>query len=535
MKKILPFFLLILLMTVSGSAQQVERQVNLDPGWNTVGFDVAGVRFSEDIQPKCTFGWYNQRLEEGADESDIDQGSRYKVWAQTGGDWSHPDYLNPSKGYSLFLDQDSSCSFTVQGEKVNTETLNIEQEWNIVNIESNSDIGAIWDQCGGNDGLAWWSTLIDQGLDDEDIWDSDRYHFWVNRGNDWRHPFKNSYNVQLTDGVYVNGREDCTVDLDVEEEDSPDEEPLVEDYLILEDASTSVTEVSRNQDLEVSLDISLNNDPEDIGARPTIALLRNGQRIEERTINWDSDSVVFEWDRLWTGDEESDVEFDIIMERNNEGEYRWERQSDSLGSLDIGRCGEDYVFNRFHEENGAGYDGCIPIEQGLLDARSDIEDSTGWRLRTTNSVIHTLESIEGEETADGDRLLIDTGEEGFCGRAYFENEYSGSDGSFTVDVDMKTLGDPDRLGFNQDPQTFFIQIDGENATVQDLDHGESKEFTHEVDQGDVVRMGILGDPDPPLFGCGQWSSRTAVEMDVEGDFDSYDGSGSSGGLPGTVR
>lgn len=509
-------------MAVSVSGQQVERQVNLDPGWNTVGIDVQDVRFSEDIQPKCQFGWYNRELTD-KDPEDIDQGERYYVWSQTGGEWSHPDYMNPAKGYSLFLDQDTSCSFTVQGEKADVGTLTVRTGWNIVNARSNSDIRSIWNQCGGNNGLAWWSMLKEQGMEDDDIWDSDRYHFWINRGDDWRHPFQNSYNVQTSDGVYVYGREGCTVELDTEEEDdSNDEQPLVENYLILEDASTSVTDISKNQDLEISLDISLNNDPEDIGARPTLALLKNGQRIEERTIDWDTDSVTFTWDKIWTGEEEFNEDFDLVMDRNNEGDYRWQRQSESLGSLDIERCGQDYVYNEYHNSHETDYDGCILKNEELSSAVSDIEASTGWDLQTETSVVHTLESIGGEETAEGETLSIDTGEQGFCGRVYFENEYVGEEGEFTVNTKMNTLGDSDRLGWRQYPQNFFIEVDGEKVTEADIGHGKSQEFTHEVEEGSNVRIGIVDEPDPPLFGCGGWARRTSVEMDVVGDFDMPD-------------
>lgn len=521
-KKALSITLLLLLMAFSVSGQQGERQVNLDPGWNTVGLDVEGVHFSEDIRPECDFGWYSQQLAD-KDAEEVKESNRHYVWGQTGGEWTHPDYLNPAEGYSIYLDQDTSCSFTVDGQKADVESLTIQSGWNIVNVRSNSDVNEIWGQCGGREGLAWWSSLLDEGMDPGEIWDSDQYFFWINRGNDWRHPYQNSYSVQEADGAYVNGLDGCTVDLESQEDDGDgSDEPLVEEYLILEDASSDTREISRNQDLEVSLDISLNNDPEDVGARPTIALLKDGQREKEKTIDWDTNSVTFDWEDLWDSGEgeDQDADLDIVLDRNREGDYHWERQTASLGSHDIVRCGTGYVYSEFHDSNsGTEYDGCIEKNEDLETQTSDIEAETGWRLEAENSVIHVLESIGGEETSDGETLSIDTGEAGFCGRIYYENEYVGDSGEFTVEANMKTLGDSERTGWHQDPQEFFVEIDGEVVTSADIDHGESETFTHELDEGSTVRIGTGEEPNPPLFGCNSWDSRTSVEMDVEGEFD----------------
>lgn len=455
-----------------------------------------------------------------ADEIDIgqlrDEGCKLEggpwAWQSEDGEYRFAEKMNPVEGYWIKVSE--GCSLTQDDSGSYPDAVQLtDGQWNMVSVPS-----------------------VTSGISFEPY--TSRCKMSEGGGGPWGYDNGYTYYEDLDPvrGYFIKAGADCEINLGLpdqqeEDRDISDGEPLVEDYLIME-AESNTREISRNQDLSVSLDISLNNSREDIGARPNIALLKNGERIKERKVEWGTSSLTFSHDLLWSGGDETDVDLTLVMDRNREGDYWWRRQEVVLGEHEIQRCGSDYLYNEFHEENGAGYDGCIRIKQDLLEARFDIEELTDWKLVTRNSVIHTLESIEGEEKVNGEQLLIDTGEEGFCGRAYFENKYSGIDGSFTVEADMKTLGDPNRLGFSQDPQTFFIQINGENATVQDLDHGESREFTHEVDQGDVVRMGILGDPDPPLFACGQWISRTAVEMDVEGDFDNYD---SGGGLPGTVR
>ncbi|MFB6099810.1 MAG: hypothetical protein ABEK16_00925 [Candidatus Nanohalobium sp.] len=209
MKKPVFLFLVLILSTglISGS---VEREVELNPGWNTIGVDIEDVSFSEDIRPKCNFGGYNLRLSEGVDEGDVAQENRYFVWSQEGGDWSHPDRLQPMKGYSVYLDQEKSCSFSLEGETSGIEEIELEKGWNLINLNSNEDMEDVWNQCG--DKLNWYNMEL-KGEDDPVIDESSRYYFWINNGYNWENPMKKDYSIDKADAAYVNAESSCTVNL----------------------------------------------------------------------------------------------------------------------------------------------------------------------------------------------------------------------------------------------------------------------------------------------------------------------------------
>jgi hypothetical protein len=314
---------------------------------------------------------------------------------------------------------------------------------------------------------------------------------------------------------------DLTEENNQDEDDSEnteEEEPLVSNYLYLEEASVIPDEVGKKNDLTLNIDIT-KNDVKDIGSQPTISLLKNGVQRAEKQVYWSQDSVSFDWDNVWTGSEQNDVSFAVIMERKNTGDYRWNRQTAEAGEADIVRCGPGHVYSSFHDSHSnTEYDGCISENEQVVSDSESVEEDTGWRLKTENSLIHTLESIEGEETSSGESLSIDTGDVGYCGRVYFQNTYTGSNGEISTDIEMVTKGNPDRLGWHQEPQKFFMEVDGEIVKTLDLDNGESSSFEESLESGSVVRVGIDGEPSEPLFGCNQYHQRTKVNIDIGGEF-----------------
>jgi hypothetical protein len=306
--------------------------------------------------------------------------------------------------------------------------------------------------------------------------------------------------------------------------DEQKEDPLVTDYLYLESADFRVDEVWKETDVPIDIEIS-KTDIKDIGATPTVELLKEGHTVANKEVNWDQDTVTFDWEDVWTGDNQYNAEFGLVLQRNTQGDYWWNRSTAEIGTLDIVRCGEGYVYSEFHDQySNTAYDGCIEENDDLEESILGIQERTGWQLKTENSVIHTLKSVSGEEFSGREELSIHTGEEGFCGRAYFENEYIGGEDSFSVEAKMYAIGDIDRLGWHQTPQTFFVEVNGETVVENDIDYGSSKTFQPEADAGDTVRVGIKGEPSPPLFGCNSWDSRTHVDIDVEGSFENYDSS-----------
>jgi len=215
MKKILAILFITLLFVSISSAQTIERQFELDQGWNTISADIQDISFSEDIKPECSFGWYNQQLDE-KDPDQIDEEDRYYVWTQEGGDWENPDSLKPEKGYTVFLTQES-CSFTLEGEVENFQNIEIGEGWNLVNLRSERDVQKTMETCGESPGLRWYNTDIEQGsaihLDEEQ-----RYYFWINNGNQWNHPYQEEdHSIKPTDGVYINSQGNCEIELETRE------------------------------------------------------------------------------------------------------------------------------------------------------------------------------------------------------------------------------------------------------------------------------------------------------------------------------
>ncbi|MFB6147507.1 MAG: hypothetical protein ABEJ66_01345, partial [Candidatus Nanohaloarchaea archaeon] len=196
----------------SATGASTDTQVfTLHPGWNTISPDVSGVSFQKDFlngRNSCTFGWWNQGLEKnGVEPGDIPEKEQYFVWAQWGGRWSHPDDLQPSRAYSVYLDSESSCEVKVSGVHVDAGTVTMQDGWNLVNPQGITPTG-IKQQCE----LRWWNQALEEGVDSQ-VQDSGKYFFWVREGDTWEHPFREGTGFTAQDGVYINTAGRCRVDL----------------------------------------------------------------------------------------------------------------------------------------------------------------------------------------------------------------------------------------------------------------------------------------------------------------------------------
>lgn len=202
------------------SSEQITQTVSLQPGWNSVSFKVTGLTFTEDIKPQCSFNWYNQELAEGASADEISDDDRYHVWTQEAGEWSHPDNLDVSEGYSFNVD--SECEFEVSGERERIDSFELEDGWNLVNVPSGLALGQIKDECN----LRWYSQELASGTSSDEISEDERRFFWVNDGNSWRDPYEEK-DHRGDDGVYINSNGDCEINswpYDGKESDVQDEE-----------------------------------------------------------------------------------------------------------------------------------------------------------------------------------------------------------------------------------------------------------------------------------------------------------------------
>ncbi|QGA80799.1 hypothetical protein [Candidatus Nanohalobium constans] len=321
------------------------------------------------------------------------------------------------------------------------------------------------------------------------------------------------------------------LDIDNDEEDSSDPgDAEVDDYLQLDEGGTRIesSEVGDGSDLVVELDVSIGDEVRDYGSRPTFNLMRDGEEVSSISVKWDEGTVEFPWSDIWNGEREDDVNFDLEMEGSESGDAHWKRQIiNDIGTVDISRCGSDHVYSSFHDKYGiTGFDDCIEVNEGLSDSVEDIHDETGWSLEAEQSVIHTISSVSSSDGDEDRTLEINTGDSGFCGRIYFENNFDGGEGEYTFDAEMVEMGG------NHDPQEFIIEVNKDEVKSANIGGGGSNSFNVELEDGDLVRVGINGygdksyDERPPL-GCNSYQSRTHVAVDVPGNFKSGEDSSSS--------
>lgn len=186
------------------SSGQITQTISLEPGWNSVSFKVPDLSFDQDIKAQCSFNWYNQQLADGISSEEIENDERYYVWAQRGGEWSHPDELEVSEGYSFNVG--SECEIEVSGERERVDSFELEDGWNLANVPSGLALGQIKEECN----LRWYNQDLSNVDTADEISQSDRYYFWVNDGNSWRNPLKQD-DHRGDDGVYINSDGACQI------------------------------------------------------------------------------------------------------------------------------------------------------------------------------------------------------------------------------------------------------------------------------------------------------------------------------------
>jgi hypothetical protein len=234
------------LNAADGGSGESTQTFTLKPGWNTVSPDVSGTSFSQDFlngDNSCTFGWWNQQLDGEAEPSEIPESQRHYVWARWGGQWTHPDNLEPSRGYSIFLNQDTSCDVTVEGDATAAGEVTLQDGWNLVDPEGLS-AAAIKESCE----MRWWNRGLARGKSTSSIPDSNRYYFWVHKGEDWVHPYREGGGFRSGEAVYINIVGSCSLDLSGT---APQEEPADDETGDGEETIDETTDISDIEDRNI--------------------------------------------------------------------------------------------------------------------------------------------------------------------------------------------------------------------------------------------------------------------------------------------
>jgi hypothetical protein len=545
------------------SSSQITQTISLEPGWNSVSFKVPDLSFDQDIKPQCSFNWYNQQLADGTSSEEIENDERYHVWAQRGGEWSHPDDLEVSEGYSFNVG--SECEIEVSGERERVDSFELEDGWNLVNVPSGLALGQIKEECN----LRWYNQDLSNVDSADEISQSDRYYFWVNDGNSWRNPLKQD-DHRGDDGVYINSDGACQISswpYDGKEPDNDNENYVDDDaddfvagdlYFWDTEAETGLVNSEAGSDESAELEYNMYdgsivgqfrwNNPEEKEYTIWMKNQNTGESAQaskdNRYINFPSYSQTFETDiqydlyrlsedgctdfRLailpgdWDG-EDSDVSSDSYQSTTftfcpfNRDEDSSDGSEDDTDS----RCDADRVWSPWLEE-------CIDKDDDVESGLNQIED-TEWSIETEGNTIHTLDdlSIESDDdlhnlmfhTGYQDGVLADHGQTGWCGNMYFETS-SLETGLATFNIEMIELQNTE-YGAEQDTQTPYIIVNEETIYEEDDGHispGESDQVSVELEEGDNVKIG-LEDTD---LGCGGYAKRTKAIIEVDTGNSAYD-------------
>lgn len=190
-RKVLAILTLVLALCLQVSA--ATQAITLQEGWNTVSFDISGLSFEDDIRDQCDFNWY--------------ENDDYYVWTQSGGGWTHPDQLSTGRGYTF--NADSQCTIEVTGPLDKPNMVTLYDGWNLVNLPQGLSAGDVVSQC-GIDNLRWYNSRLDE-VDETQIQESERYYFWINKGNSWENPYWTSAAIDEGEAVYINSEGSCTL------------------------------------------------------------------------------------------------------------------------------------------------------------------------------------------------------------------------------------------------------------------------------------------------------------------------------------
>ncbi|MFP4038372.1 MAG: hypothetical protein ACLFTA_01155 [Candidatus Nanohaloarchaea archaeon] len=232
--------------------------------------------------------------------------------------------------------------------------------------------------------------------------------------------------------------------------------------------------------------------------------MKNGERVSEKPIHGDQETIIFPWEDLWTGESE-EADLAILLDEGsvvneNDVEFSWDRQTMDLQPVNITRCGPEHDWSSYHEK-------CVEINEDIDTEK--IEQQTKWTVETRQNTIHTLENIEATSSDDQHDLLINTGYSGgYCGEVYFKsNELE--PGTIDFNFHMKEIeSDGPRDG--QGPQTTLVKINDITVFEEDIEVGNQTSFEHVIESGETVRVG-LKDTD---WGCDQFYRRTHLEATV---------------------
>lgn len=496
MRKALYIISILLLISALGSAQTVEREVTLNPGWNTVGLDVQDVSFSEDIEDKCNFGWYNLRLnEEDGDDISFSEDEKHYVWEQLGGEWSHPDVLDPSKGYSLYLRGDSSCSFTVDGEKAELDTLELREGWNTINIRSFKDVEYIGRDCGNS--LQWWNTrLKENNVDAGDISDEDKYYYWINKGNDWRHVLQ-GYSVSETDGAYVSSIGSCTVNLDSEDGENENSDSDNEQYLEFDSSGMN----DDNIEFRFNRETATAND-----ITPEVSLAVNGEIYKTERFE-DSQEVQLldlNMDELRSEFGESVVQVSLRLEGGSEDSHNWDEDFADIGGVNIS-CGDNKVWDNYNSYNSP---------HSCVEKTLDQDLAEGWELNVDGATKYRMDEIKSNNLEDKSEIVIKTGEKGYCGELSLELEdLSNVISTEEVDLTLEVLDDSSYVN-SRSPYILDIlfEVDGDRSTTE-FEKGEKQTVSNiDVTDGSSFEIGVVEDND---FACGSTTREISLEASIE--------------------
>lgn len=453
----------------TSSGEQITQTISLQPGWNSVSFKISGLSFDEDIKPQCSFRWYNQELDQGKDVEDISEDERYHVWTQRGGSWSHPDNLEVSRGYSFNVD--SECELEVSGERKRVDTFELEDGWNLANVPSGLALGQIKKECK----LRWYNQDLEEGASADEIAQDNRYYYWVNDGGSWRNPHKEK-DHRGDDGVYINSDGSCKISSWPYDGKEPDNENS-------EDSDTnSQTENIGNVDRDINyenIDIKWDGlSDSQLSALSGVprGMVRKGAfvgnsvdspaKLSEvvRIIREDAIDV-FSWQYKATSCAEVNPE-DCSASGNtfyvSSGEgwvldpgtpaphcYPGEYTPPAYGQFsdqvkeNVPQVDTSYSDTDENQECPGWLEEEIDYLEQIVpdDEYSETNDINwnDWVLET--SILDGKNDELGEASGDG-KAVIDSGNDGYCGKAYFEKDFSVNDRtSDKLEIDYNVVAD----------------------------------------------------------------------------------------------
>lgn len=485
MKKLLIILIVFFLFIGLISADTIQKDLTLTEGWNTIGID-SEISFNDDIRNECSFAWWNADLADSSvTEDDISESNRHYVWTQLGGQWSHPDLLSAEKGYSIYSNNNCQLTLELDEEDIEyREEIDIRSGWNTINLLSDLEMYKVWNECERENGIGYWNPqMADDEIGGADIHEDNRYRFHIEDGMDWEYPLKTEYSIQETDGAYVYGLNDCTVN-------------ITEDFASIENAELSANEFGEPEGLEINLDLGVRHE-EYVEDSPKVSVFKDNEEVIEKETTWNVDTLSVDWDDLWSGEKEENVTLGLILEDNNNGDYWWDEKNHTLDNVNITRCGPSHDFSEYHHDNNA-----ISCIEKNPDINTDlIEEETNWTVRSQSNSVHDLESINLEASEDSHELSLDTGSSGYCGSVYFET--NSLEGSYSFSLNMEDLED-------SSPQEVFVEID--DREMYNINSGESEEFEKEIPEDTTLKIGLSDTSDN--LGCDDFSSRTSFNTEI---------------------